>query len=186
MNVNKKNILDNHKTAIHYAILQKKWDVVRKLMNIGANVSLKDKSGQSAIDLICLSDSLSDMDLFRDILNKFEGNATTSKDKDGATMLHLICKNGSTNLSLLRRLKYFVDKFCENGTFGSMVDNDGCTPFHRLVAATNEVEAIEYFFKHCDVQDIDCTDDRRRTPLIHAVAESQNNPSTIRYLLSNG
>merc|ERR1712173_391574 len=106
MNVNKKNILDNHKTAIHYAILQKKWDVVRKLMNIGANVSLKDKSGQSAVDLICLSDSLSDMDLFRDILNKFDGVSTA--DKDGSTMLHLICTNGSTNLSLLTRLKYFL------------------------------------------------------------------------------
>jgi len=86
-----KNILDNHKTALHYAILQKKWSVVRKLMDIGADVNLKDKSGQSAIDLICLSNSLSDMDLFRDILNKFDGESATAAEgwlDDAAFDLH--------------------------------------------------------------------------------------------------
>jgi len=70
-------------------------------------------------------------------------------------------------------------------TCASVLDNDVCTPFHRLVESTNEVKAVEYFHTHCNVN-IDCVDGRKRTPLIHAVAESQNNPQTIRYLLSNG
>merc|ERR1712173_555678 len=108
MSINKKNILDNNKTAIHYAILQNEWKIVTKLIDFGANVNICDKSGQCAVDLICLSHSLNDFVLFKRIFSKFDGDALTKRDENGQSMLHLICSNGTDKINIFDRINFYV------------------------------------------------------------------------------
>eukprot|EP01084_Bolivina_argentea_P152399 265871_1 len=111
ISINRKNLLDNNKTAIHYAIEQNEWSIVKKLIEYGANVNIMDRNHQSGVHLMCLNRSISDMDIFKLFLNAFDGDPLTKRDNSGKTILHLICQNGSDKLSLEERLKFFFESF---------------------------------------------------------------------------
>eukprot|EP01084_Bolivina_argentea_P152398 265870_1 len=130
------------------------------------------------------------MDIFKLFLNAFDGDPLTKRDNSGKTILHLICQNGSDKLSLEERLKFFFESFYDDTTNSNnkidvnIADNDGCTPLHYIVEESNDISAIEILITHGALIDIE--DNKKRTPLIHAVCTNQNNPTAIRYLLSNG
>ena len=186
ISVNRKNILDGGKTAIHYAISQNKWNVVTKLIEFGANVNIMDRSHQSGVHLMCKSKDLDDIDIYRRLLKAFDGDPAVKRDNKGKTILHLICENGTDTLSLEDRLRVYFEIFGgdDKQIDVNIADNNGCVPLHYLVQECNESQALEFLVNAGAKVDIE--DNKKRTALIHAVSENENNPTTIRYLLSNG
>eukprot|EP01083_Nonionella_stella_P199967 732850_1 len=184
ISLNRKNILDDNKTAIHYAIAQNQWKIVRQLMQYGANVNICDRNHQTAVHLICANRSLDDMALFEEVLGELDGDPVAKRDNNGATILHLICENGSERLSLKQRLTFYMKRFGEFEININIADNNGCTPLHYIVEETNDIECCEILIENG--AQIDCEDNKKQTPLIHCVSKNQNNPTTLRFLLSNG
>jgi len=187
MSINRSDALK--KTALHYAIEQDKWSVVKKLLQYGANVNLADRNHQSAVHLVCKSKTLTDMELFKQFLDAFDGDPATKRDNNGRTILHLMCQNASE-----QRLRFYFDLFVNNENSDkngknhkidvNVADNDGCTPLHYLVEDCNEQNAIEFLLDAG--AEIDIQDNQKRTPLIHAVRKAGDNLIMIRYLLMMG
>eukprot|EP00485_Elphidium_margaritaceum_P005988 CAMPEP_0202696946 /NCGR_PEP_ID=MMETSP1385-20130828/10268_1 /ASSEMBLY_ACC=CAM_ASM_000861 /TAXON_ID=933848 /ORGANISM="Elphidium margaritaceum" /LENGTH=577 /DNA_ID=CAMNT_0049353267 /DNA_START=824 /DNA_END=2557 /DNA_ORIENTATION=+ len=197
MSVNRKNLLNEGKTALHYAVEQDKWSIVRKLLDYGANVNVTDRQHHTAVHLLCMNKKLSDLSLFKRFLRAFDGNPSSKRDSVGRTLLHLICSTVSTNLDTAEKLKAYFEIFggAANGddavgaAYGggasvdvNVADNDGCTPLHYLVRECDEQSAIEFLMDAG--ANVDVLDNQQRTPLIHAVSKTQEHPITIRYLLS--
>jgi len=181
MSINRKNILDSNKTAIHYAVQQNQWNIIQKLIEYGSNVNIMDRNHQTPVHLICINKELNDINLFKLFLNEYQ-YGFNQRDIRGQTLLHLICQNHSNKLSMTDRIKIYIEKHGDSSINHMIADNDGCTPLHYLVEQSNDIEAIELL----NVQNIDVVDNHNKTPLIHSVSNNANNPTTIRYLLRNG
>jgi len=127
--INKKN--STQWTALHIACRNSTtWcsiELVRKLLNAGADPNLKNNEGWTPLHLaVCYSSTDSSLETVTELLE--EGAKPNLKDNDGSTPLHIAAYYSNTNSSLET-----VIKLLEKGANTNLKDNDGLTPLHVAI-----------------------------------------------------
>jgi len=182
--INRRNMMDSNKTALHYAIEQNRFDVVEKLLSLGADPHITDRQHRSGVYMMMTNDKIKDLHLFGkflDSLHDANGNGDVlQKDNEGRTLLHVICRNDTVSLPLKERLEAFLTRFESFDV--NIRDKKGLCPMHYIVKHSVDIPARAYLVEKGG--DINAEDDEKQTLLCHAVKCHQNGP-TIQWLLDH-
>ncbi|KAJ0398645.1 hypothetical protein P43SY_009940 [Pythium insidiosum] len=142
-------------------------DVVRLLLERGADVDARDKEGRSVLSWAALS---SDASVVRLLLER--GASVDAKDKDGRTALHWAA--GWSKIDVVRLLR-------ERDADVEAKDTDGRTALHHA-ANRSQTDAVRELLELG--ADIDATDNDGRTALYQAA--ERNHTDVLQLLLERG
>lgn len=136
---------DMYQTALHLAVLTGRPHIVRTLVVNGANLTVRDRSGNTALHLACLNGELECVKQLLQPLNAQEALERSKVAKpfrqqnleqwnyDGETCVHLACKEN--HLDILECLvKFGADVNAREG-------KSGWTALHFAIDRNNEVMA---------------------------------------------
>ncbi|MHB9146880.1 MAG: ankyrin repeat domain-containing protein [Candidatus Amoebophilus sp.] len=125
-NINNK--YQDSNTPLHVAIKQKLVDVVDKLLDQGAedSIKLQNSEGHTPLHLAIISNSL---DMVSLLIRKGAINYINVKDNEGYTPLHLAIINGSIDMINLLLTRGGINAINKQ-------DNEGRTPLHLAIKCT--------------------------------------------------
>jgi len=143
------------KTALQYAAISDHKDVVKLLLDKGADVNTKDKNGQTPLDII---------------LNR--NQRQISQNPNHADIMEMLLANGAEILSIhtaskIRNLEK-VKAFLEKGIDVNTKDDNGQTALHIAIISDNQ-EIVKLLID--EGADVNAKDENGMTPLLLAVSE---------------
>ncbi|CAB0030574.1 unnamed protein product [Trichogramma brassicae] len=156
-------------TPLHWALKKDKKRMARVLLSEGANPSLTDKNGRTALHSICLLDERRDKELFVEIAEelRYRGRID-ARDKSGDTALHLALSNG-------KNLK--ASSLLIRGADPNLATAHGLTPLHLICQCSVVADyMVNEFFK--------IAEDLNVKVLVDAPDKMGNSP--LHLALSNG
>ncbi|WP_257288791.1 ankyrin repeat domain-containing protein [Endozoicomonas sp. SESOKO2] len=164
--------------AIHIAAKNGNLELIRSLLDCGADIDLQDKKGMTPLHHAVSYGDVQVLKIFLDC--KADMNL---QNKYGCTALHLAAK-APENPELF-------DTLIDNGASFDKTDNDGPIVMHLAAESGHERALKKLIAKHADVNVVD---EDERTPLILATYGSsaikeplkKNAPELARILLSAG
>jgi ankyrin repeat protein len=144
------------RTALHYAIEKKNVEIVRCLVEKGADPTIHDHTGYTPFHFAAYF--LTDTDVLGLLLETgiVDINETTSKE--GLTALHLeIIKYN------VPALRFLLSK----GANPNVGDENGITPLHLVATLAKDIDIVELFLNHPDTN-VNCLDNEGRNALDYA------------------
>ncbi|XP_014238153.1 serine/threonine-protein phosphatase 6 regulatory ankyrin repeat subunit C-like [Trichogramma pretiosum] len=169
-------------TALHLAVLNGDKSLTETLLRRGAEPSLADNEGQTALHIGCARDP--DGDRVASFLGMCESLERTvgiidARDAKGNTPLHLALRSGNDRLAQI---------LVNRGANPNLANEAGETPLHVICRSYADDGTIDVFLQSCAAKDrpvlIDARDGRGRTPLQWAVANLL--PGAVDLLLKRG
>ena len=145
------------------------WEVVKWLVEKGANVNAVDKIGQTVLHAATHSD---EWEVVKWLVGK--GVNVDAVDKNGRTVLH----ETAASLGQLEEVKWLV----EHGAHVDAVDNDGWTVLHAAAATPDQLEAVKWLVEQG--ANVDAIDNNGRT-VLHAAAESHGRLEVVKWLVEH-
>lgn len=132
-------------TPLHLAVITHQIQMVRQLIEGGADVNLMDRHGQTPLHLACQDDDVNCVHTIRDVANtkRVSQIKLELKNSQGLSVIHVATLKGSKNL-----VATILD-------MGANVDeqdsNSGRTPLHHAVEAGKQIIAEFLISRGADV-----------------------------------
>ena len=192
--------IDTYFTPLNFASLEGKTDIVKYLVDKGADINTRDREGSIPLQNAAIKGYL---DIVIILVEK--GSDVNYKDDNDVTPLHFACMSGNYEL-----VKYLIDnganvravskagrepifeaawggnlemiKFLESkGSDLKGINSNGNTPLH-FASRNGSKELIEYILSKG--YDINQKNNAGQAPIVWAVAG--NSPEVIRFLIEKG
>uniref|UniRef100_A0ABD2WQD1 Uncharacterized protein n=1 Tax=Trichogramma kaykai TaxID=54128 RepID=A0ABD2WQD1_9HYME len=158
-------------TPLHLALGHGKDKKAESLLRRGADPSLADESGRTALHLICLWDEDRDAKLFVDITEELRRRGQIdARDKWGNTALHQALSNGLNQKAAFLLMR---------GADPNAANAGGSTPLHFIAAQCSPVEdyMVDELFKIAqdlnEIVQIDAPDKMGNSPLHLALCNGE-------------
>ena len=119
-----------NRTPLHFACLGGSFEIYRKLIEKGADISLEDSDNNSCLHFACLS--CQSKDIIQDLIEK-KFNVNT-QNKHGNTPLHFVCQSG--NYEIFKML-------LGGGGLLNIKNEDGKLPL-QYIPHSKEIEFEKY------------------------------------------
>lgn len=142
-------------TPLYQAVINKRWDIAKYLIERGADVNLKNKYGCNALQ--CALCGYIDVDLVKCFVDHHAD--LNAKNRYGASILHYGLSMEDLDVNLV---KYLV----KHGADVNLQRDDGCTPLH--IAIRDKCKKVTKQLAECGA-DVNVKNKSGVTPLYYAV-----------------
>jgi len=172
-NINYQN--DKGETALFRAIYKKKWDILKYLIELGANVNIKDNTNSTVLTALLSSEEV-DLDILKYLLSKCKKYLfSTAHDISERTALHIAACKGN-----LKAVQYLV----ENKVDLNKQDFRGYTALYQALI-NNHFDIVIYLSEQNGIElNIPIKTDENETPLFYAAMLKEWDVAKV--LLKNG
>jgi ankyrin repeat protein len=152
--------LPNGLTFLHEAISWRRPNIVRLLLNWGADPTALTPTGRSPLNLAC--SLIAPSEIVEELLARVSPTAINQRDSGGRTALHEAAIAGHVDA---------VKLLLEQRADVSMQDNDGCTALH-LATFRGKDDIVRHLC--CSGADPNASDRHGSTPLNYAIEWHQD------------
>jgi ankyrin repeat protein len=160
------------RTAVHFAVVGKKEEVLALLLSKGAQAGVADDSGTTPFMKACEAGRLG---VVRLLLQHQGEQVLEETNSQGRGAVHYAAQEGHEEI-----LHFLLS---QGAPANNREDSDGCTPFMRG-AAVGEVGAVKMLLQHLGRQVLEETDKSGQTAL--HMAAKYGNGEMVAFLLSQG
>jgi palmitoyltransferase len=174
--INQKNNLGA--TAIHYASFRGNINIIKLLVENGANIYERTERNLNVIHYSCQGNKPSALMYFYLKFNKEEDyKLLTEKDKGGSTALHWAAYTSSEDaLLFLINLDYFNNDEEKRKNFIDSQDSQGLTPLHLSISSKSSRIVLKLLQNGASS---DIEDKKGKTPLALAIEKKQRDIAII-------
>jgi len=162
------------KSVLFYAINRKDAENVKKLINVGANINLKDNSNNSIIDNAI---NVGNVEIINLLLQKNNIALNIVNSNEETPTISVLLSNKLTGTEK----KEIIDKFIEKGSNINMVDSNGNSPIMYAIQK-NHLSTVDLLINNGG--DINIKNKKDETAL--NIALNMKNKPIINYLYDKG